>query len=98
MAWLTEVAEEKQRFDLAANINEVTATMDVLRSDHQELAAEMNITPIKYTDVKVHKGGCYSTITGKFTASVAALYYFEQYWVMYCGYWLHCPPVRHYCS
>ena len=98
-------AEEQQRFELAANINElaanmsaniyeVTATMDVLRTElKQELAVTMNITnaaigfsallsatslprgtPIKYTDVKVNKGGRYSTITGKFTASVAALY------------------------
>ncbi len=40
-------------------------------------------TPIKYTDVKFNKGGCYSTITGKFTANIHGLYYFEQYWVMW---------------
>ena len=94
MSWLTEVAEEKQRFELAANmsvnINEVTATMDVLRSElKQELAVTRNITnaaigfsarlsgynlpkdtPIMYTNVKSNKGDCYSTITGKFTASI----------------------------
>ena len=39
-------------------------------------------TPIKYTDVKINKGGRYSTATGKFTASIHGLYYFELYWVM----------------
>ncbi len=43
------VAEEQQRFELAANMSaniyEVTATMDVLRSElKQELAVTMNIT------------------------------------------------------
>ncbi len=39
-------------------------------------------TPIPYGDVLVNVGNRYSPDTGIFTAHIAGLYYFQQYWVM----------------
>ncbi len=40
---------------------------------------------IKYQNVMVNAGNCYSPNTGIFTAQIAGLYYFEQYWYMGSG-------------
>ncbi len=41
--------------------------------------------PILYQNVMVNKGNCYSADTGIFTAEIAGLYYFQQYWIMSSG-------------